>query len=82
MEISSHTDSRGKASYNMDLSKKRSESCLSYIMSKGVSKARLTVLNYGETKLLNQCLDGVPCSEELHRINRRTEFTFRFPNTN
>ena len=82
MEISSHTDSRGKASYNMDLSKKRSESCLNYIMSKGVSKARLTVLNYGETKLLNQCLDGVPCSEELHRINRRTEFTFRFPNTN
>jgi outer membrane protein OmpA-like peptidoglycan-associated protein len=79
MEISSHTDSRGKATYNMDLSKKRSESCLNYIVAKGVSRDRLTVTNYGETKLLNQCADGVECSEELHRINRRTEFTFTFP---
>jgi outer membrane protein OmpA-like peptidoglycan-associated protein len=79
MQISSHTDARGKASYNLGLSKKRSESCLNYIVSKGVDKSRLTVLNFGETKLLNQCLDGVPCSEELHKINRRTEFTFTFP---
>jgi len=80
MEISSHTDARGKASYNMGLSKKRSESCFNYIVSKGVDKSRLKVTNYGETKLLNQCLDGVSCTEELHRINRRTEFTFTFPN--
>ncbi len=80
MEISSHTDSRGKASYNMELSKKRSESCFHYIVSKGVDRTRLTVTNFGETKLLNQCLDGISCSEELHKINRRTEFTFTFPN--
>ena len=79
MEISSHTDSRGRAEYNMELSKKRSESCLNYIVAKGVSSSRMTVTNYGETKLLNQCADGVECSEELHKINRRTEFTFTFP---
>ncbi len=79
MEISSHTDSRGKAQYNMELSKKRSESCLNYIVAKGIARERMTVTNYGETKLLNQCADGVECSEELHKINRRTEFTFTFP---
>lgn len=79
MEITSHTDSRGKDSYNMELSKKRSESCLNYILVKGVDRNRMTVTNYGETKLLNQCADGVECSEELHKINRRTEFTFTFP---
>ncbi len=79
MEISSHTDARGDALYNMGLSKKRSESCLNYMISKGVDKSRLTILNFGETKLLNHCLDGVPCTEELHKINRRTEFTFTFP---
>ena len=79
MEISSHTDSRGKAEYNMELSKKRSESCLNYLIAKGISRDRMTVKNYGETKLLNQCADGVECSEELHSINRRTEFIFSFP---
>ncbi len=79
MEISSHTDSRGKAPYNMELSEKRSASCLNYIIAKGVDRARMTVTNYGETKLLNQCADGIECSEELHKINRRTEFTFTFP---
>ena len=49
------------------------------MISKGVDKSRLTILNFGETKLLNHCLDGVPCTEELHKINRRTEFTFTFP---
>jgi peptidoglycan-associated lipoprotein len=29
---------------------------------------------YGETMLLNKCSNGVPCSEEAHQLNRRTEF--------
>jgi outer membrane protein OmpA-like peptidoglycan-associated protein len=29
---------------------------------------------YGESQLINECADGVDCSEELHQQNRRTEF--------
>ena len=78
LKISSHTDARGPAAYNMELSKKRSESCLNYILEKGIPKSRITVQNYGETKLLNKCRDRVECSEELHKVNRRTEFIFTF----
>ncbi len=79
VEVSSHTDSRGKADYNMNLSKLRSQSCVNYLVTKGISRAKLNVKNYGETELLNQCADGVECTEELHQINRRTEFVLIFP---
>lgn len=78
MKISSHTDSRGNSAYNLDLSKKRSESCVNYIIAKGINRDRIAVENYGETKLLNQCTDEIECTEELHKVNRRTEFIFTF----
>lgn len=49
VEINSHTDSRGSDSYNMDLSKRRAQSCVDYLLSKGVSKERLIAKGYGET---------------------------------
>ena len=79
VDVSSHTDSRGKADYNMNLSKLRSQSCVNYLVTKGIPRAKLNVKNYGETELLNKCADGVECSEELHQINRRTEFVLIFP---
>jgi outer membrane protein OmpA-like peptidoglycan-associated protein/tetratricopeptide (TPR) repeat protein len=74
IELSSHTDSRGGNSYNMNLSKLRTEASVSYLLSKGIDKNRIKPRWYGETKLLNQCNDGVTCSEEEHLMNRRTEF--------
>jgi outer membrane protein OmpA-like peptidoglycan-associated protein len=79
VDISSHTDARGSDEYNMKLSAARSSSCMTYIVSKGITRDRLDVKNYGETKLLNQCDDGIECSEELHQVNRRTEFVLKFP---
>jgi outer membrane protein OmpA-like peptidoglycan-associated protein len=79
VEVSSHTDCRGRAEYNMKLSEQRSTSCVNYLVSKGINRKKLEIKNYGETKLLNQCSDGVECSEELHQINRRTEFVLIFP---
>jgi outer membrane protein OmpA-like peptidoglycan-associated protein len=32
---------------------------------------------YGETLLINKCADGVPCTEEEHQANRRTEFKIK-----
>ena len=79
VEISSHTDCRGTNEYNQRLSQQRGQSCMTYLTSKGIKKDRLIIKNYGESKLLNQCSDGVECSEELHQVNRRTEFVLIFP---
>ncbi len=79
IEISSHTDCRGSDVYNLNLSAQRSKSCYNYLISQGVKKEKLVMKNFGESKLLNQCKDGVECPEELHQINRRTEFILQFP---
>ena len=74
IELRSHTDSRGTHSYNDLLSQKRSDSAVGYIVKSGISKDRITAKGYGENELVNKCADGVKCSEEEHRKNRRTEF--------
>lgn len=73
IELSSHTDSRGSDPYNMVLSQKRAQSAVDYILSRGVSRERLTAQGYGETQLVNRCSNGVACSKEEHQQNRRTE---------
>ncbi len=73
IELSSHTDSRASASYNMKLSQKRAEAAVNYLVSHGISRNRLVAKGYGETQLLNSCADGVDCTEAEHQANRRTE---------
>ncbi|HSI90535.1 MAG TPA: OmpA family protein [Adhaeribacter sp.] len=74
IELSAHTDSRGKDAYNLDLSQKRAQAAVDYIVSKGIEPARITAKGYGETRLRNRCKNNVKCSEEEHEKNRRTEF--------
>jgi outer membrane protein OmpA-like peptidoglycan-associated protein len=74
IELSSHTDSRASAKYNEVLSDKRAKSSAAYIVSKGISESRITGKGYGEYQLINNCADGVKCSEKEHQQNRRTEF--------
>lgn len=74
IDLSSHTDSRATADYNLTLSNKRAKATVAYIISKGIDPKRLTGKGYGETKLRNKCKDGVECSEDEHAQNRRTEF--------
>ena len=73
IELSSHTDSRGNDTYNMALSERRANAAVAYIISKGISKDRLEAKGYGETRLVNECANGVQCSDEEHQANRRTE---------
>lgn len=73
IELSSHTDSRGSDNYNMKLSDRRAKSAVDYIISKGIAKERLVSKGYGETRLVNECANGVKCTEEQHQANRRTE---------
>lgn len=72
IELAAHTDSRASADYNLKLSQRRAESCVNYLVSKGINRARLSPVGYGETRLLNDCEDGIDCSEEEHQLNRRT----------
>ncbi len=70
IELSSHTDDRSSVEYNQDLSQRRAESAVSYILSKGIERNRISAKGYGESQLL--ILNAK--TEDEHQINRRTEF--------
>ena len=74
IKANSHTDSRGPDAYNLWLSQRRAEATANYIISKGISADRLQWEGFGETRLVNECDDGVPCSAAEHEKNRRSEF--------
>lgn len=74
VDIRSHTDSRQTHKYNLLLSDRRAKSTLEFMVKNGIDRKRLTAKGYGETQLVNGCSDGVPCSEEDHQKNRRSEF--------
>lgn len=75
IELSSHTDARGDNPYNQALSLRRAESAVEYIRQRGIVADRITARGYGETRLVNDCTDGVSCTEAQHQANRRTAFT-------
>ena len=74
IDIRSHTDSRATDSYNLALSDRRAKSTLEWIVKQGIDRKRLKAKGYGETQLVNGCSNGVPCTEEQHQANRRSEF--------
>lgn len=77
IEISAHTDSRGEAKSNMELSEKRAAEAKKYIVSQGIEAKRIITYGLGETKLINHCTDNIDCTEEEHSKNRRMEFKIR-----
>jgi hypothetical protein len=79
VELSSHTDSRESDEYNIKLSQRRSNSCVNYIIAKGIPKEKIVAKGYGETRLINHCSNGVDCTEEEHQLNRRTELKILLP---
>ncbi|NNG09032.1 MAG: OmpA family protein [Arenibacter sp.] len=74
LKVTSHTDSQGNDAYNLWLSQKRAESTVSYMISKGIAKERLQGEGFGETRLVNNCVNGVKCTRAQHQLNRRSEF--------
>jgi outer membrane protein OmpA-like peptidoglycan-associated protein len=71
--LTSHTDSRGNDLYNLKLSQRRAGSAVKYVVSHGISSGRITGIGMGETQLVNTCANGVNCTPQEHRQNRRTE---------
>jgi outer membrane protein OmpA-like peptidoglycan-associated protein len=74
IEGGSHTDSRGSFAYNEKLSFRRADATVQYIINKGIDSNRISAKGYGEAALVNNCADGVKCTEPEHQLNRRTEF--------
>jgi len=73
--IESHTDSRATKRYNIRLSRNRAISAKRYIVKHGIEPDRIELKWYGESRPVNECVDGVKCSEAKHQLNRRSEFT-------
>lgn len=75
IELSSHTDSIGSLDYNLELSQRRAESSVNYLIQHGISPDRLVAKGYGENKPIarNTNPDGTdnPAGRDK---NRRTEF--------
>src|SRR5690606_10824499 len=74
IDIRSHTDSRAGDAYNLQLSEKRTQSTINYLVKQGIDRNRLSGKGYGETQLLNHCSNGIDCTQEEHQLNRRSEF--------
>ncbi len=72
IKVEAHTDSRGNDDYNMKLSDKRAQSTVQYVVSKGISKDRISGEGFGESRPAVKCGDN--CTEEQYQQNRRSEF--------
>lgn len=77
IEIGSHTDCRGNAKFNEDLSQKRANSTREFIIESGISAKRVMAKGYGESVPIIKCKTDDACSEEEHELNRRSEFVIK-----
>ncbi len=75
IEMGSHTDSVASDVYNIQLSQRRAEATVNYLIKKGIDPARLVAKGYGESKPIarNTNPDGSDNPVGRQR-NRRTEF--------
>ena len=73
IELASHTDCRGSANYNIDLSGRRAQSAVDYLITAGIEGERMTAKGYGKSQPAVDCLCA-RCTDEQHQANRRTTF--------
>ncbi|MBP5290046.1 MAG: OmpA family protein [Paludibacteraceae bacterium] len=72
IELSAHTDLVGNAAANKILSEKRAQSCVSYLIKKGIESERLTPVGYGKErpvvadKALHDKYPFIPVEQELN----------------
>lgn len=69
IEIAGHTDALGDDDYNLDLSRRRAESVVKFLISNKVGKSRLRAKGEGESKPI-----ATNETEEGRAQNRRVEF--------
>jgi outer membrane protein OmpA-like peptidoglycan-associated protein len=69
IELEGHTDNRGDAKKNLELSQQRVDKIKSYLVSKGISGRRIKGKGFGGSRPI-----ATNDSEEARRLNRRVEF--------
>ncbi|MBN1944753.1 MAG: OmpA family protein [Bradymonadales bacterium] len=69
VRIEGHTDNRGGAAFNLDLSQRRAESVLTYLAARGIARERLEAQGFGLTRPIAD-----NDTEEGRALNRRVEF--------
>lgn len=82
IELQAHTDCRGKDAYNKKLSQRRAQSCVDYLVTKGIPKERMVPVGKGEEEPRAKGLECNTIStlstkeekEAAHQKNRRTQF--------
>jgi outer membrane protein OmpA-like peptidoglycan-associated protein len=77
VELKAYTDNRGPANYNMVLAKRRVLSAFQYLIKQGISRTRIIQTPVGEAEYIKDC-NTTPCSEDDHKLNRRTEMLIRY----
>ena len=75
IELSSHTDSIASVEYNLNLSQRRAQSAVNYMIQRGIAPDRMIAKGYGELRPIarNTNPDGTDNPVGRQR-NRRTEF--------
>ena len=81
IELNAHSDCRGSDDYNLELSQRRAQACVEYLITKGISVERMKAVGYGESKPIEglECdaIEGLSTVEEqeaAHQKNRRCSF--------
>ena len=78
IQLEAHTDSRGTNSSNKTLSQRRAETCVKFLLDKGIDSERLIPVGHGEDRLIitDSQISKLPADEreDAHQINRRTVF--------
>ena len=69
LEVGAHTDSTGMPSYNLDLSNRRADAVVQYLVSKGIAADRLIPRGYGASRPIAD-----NATDEGRAKNRRIEF--------
>ena len=72
VRVESHSDTQGEADYNRELSDRRAQATVQYVIDQGIDASRISGQGFGEDQPLIDCGDN--CTEEDHEKNRRSEF--------
>ena len=78
VELSAHTDSVGSDAYNLKLSQDRAQSCVDYMISKGITATRISAVGYGRSRpIAPNSLPNGQDNPDGRQLNRRIEFVVK-----
>ncbi len=74
-QVFAYTDARGSTNSNQNTSVKRASAIANFLTNNGINANRIVHNGYGESYPINNCREGVSCSESEHAVNRRVEIS-------